>query len=182
MNNVTSYEMQQADIPKHHWDYNALPVISDIKNHKLITNYFSNQLDKNLYLHSSDKNWNDKVMSKVVFNFLFRSRKSYCISASWVSKMCENKTKFEDYGDSIGMLTTIPVLAIYDFGDESDFNYRANQNFIETIVSRRVFSAYPTLFCSRYSKADLIEKEKYSQLLISDIFSKCVVADIGKVS
>jgi len=183
---VDEHQMMRANLPRFHWDYHSLPKSDEIGNGNLIKTYFDdvnllvNKPLSNMYLHSSDPKWSERVLSKVVYNFLMRNFSTYCVGASWIGRAIEDVSI--SAGDQIGgwdTLSKVRALAIYSIGDESDSDYGKNQNALEKILDKRFFAGFPTLLCSRFAPKVLAEKDIYSNVLLQRIFQQCVVVDVS---
>lgn len=183
---VDEHMMMRANMPRFHWNHQSLPSSDDIQNGHLIKSYFGNisllsgNPIQNIYVHSPDPKWNERVLSKIVYGFLMRNFSTYCVGASWIGRAVEDSSI--SAGDNVGgwdSLTRVRSLAVYSIGDESDGDFGKNQNALEKILDKRFFSGYPTLFCSRFNPKHLSEKDLYSNVLLQRIFQQCVVVDIS---
>lgn len=183
---VDEYMLMRANVPRFYWDYHSLPGSEDLNNGHIIKNYFgdvhllSNKPIQNIYIHSPDPKWNERVLSKIVYNYLMRNFSTYCVGASWIGRAIEDSSI--SAGDQVGgwdSFTKVKALAIYSIGDESDSDYNKNQNALEKVLDKRFFLGLPTLFCSRFSPKRLSEKDLYSQVLLQRMFQQCVVVDVS---
>lgn len=182
--NVDDHLMREANIPMAYW--RNLPKTAHIKNNEPIKQYFDekvkygNVLIPNLFIHSFDNTFAERVLTKAVVGFVARKFTVYCLSSAYLAESIEDRNLYlGDHENGWESITHVKVLALYGLGSEPENDFGKAKNALLKVMERRFFNGLPTLFSSTMTQKELISSESYSPHCLNRIFNNCVVASVS---